>query len=145
MATNLQSGRFSYRATHAAGLPDAVWWPQNRSLIEQLPHLVSSWPTGAGHIARILYSPPDWDDRPRKVDVGDRIMKTGCFPQDDTHVVTLTLANGERRTVSVIQPDTDAGEARSRLSAGDGDDHSDWDSEGGHHDVAGGHESAATE
>ena len=135
MATNLQSARFSYRTTRDRALPDAVWWPHNRSLIEQLPDLVAMWPVGGGHIARILYSPPDWDDRPRTVDVGDRVMKTGCFPRDDTHVVTLTLANGDHRTVWVIQPDTAAATARTLLDGAAGEDHSDWDSEGGHHHV----------
>ncbi|BBH16692.1 hypothetical protein Back2_09790 [Nocardioides baekrokdamisoli] len=133
MATNPQSTRFSYRAKPDRVLPDAVWWPGNRSLSDQLPALVSLWPVAAGHISRILYSPPDWDDRPRQVDVGDRIMKTGCFPRDDTHLVTLTLANGEHRTVRIIQPDASAEDARSALTGVEGDDHSEWDSEGGHH------------
>lgn len=134
MATNSPTVRFYYRTKRERLLPDAVWWPQSRCLGEQLPRLVSLWPAEGGHISRILYSPPDWDDRPRRVDVGGRIMKAGCFPADDTHLITLTLANGERRTVRIIQPDTGAAEARVLLHDADGDDHSDWDSEGGHHD-----------
>lgn len=131
MATN-QFPRFSYRPEHARNRPDAVWWPQNRSFGDQLPDLVSLWPATAGHVSRVLYSPPDWDDHPRKVDVGDRIMKTGCFPQDDTHLVTLTLADGEHRTVLVIDPDTAPAEARLLLGFGAAEDHPAWDNEGGH-------------
>ena len=134
MATHSHSTRFSYRAKRDRALPDAVWWPENRSLSDQLPQLVSLWPVRAGHIARVLYSPPDWDDHPRQVDVGDRIMKTGCFPRDDTHLVTLTLANGERRTVCIVPSDAAVRDARAMLDAVAGDDHSDWDSEGGHLD-----------
>lgn len=133
MATDPQSTRFAYRATHDRLLPDAAWWPRNRSLSDQLPALVSWWPARGGHISRILYSPPDWDDRPREVNVGDRPMKTGCFPRDDTHLVTLTLANGEHRTVRIIQPDASVEDARSILDDVEVEDHSDWDSEGGHH------------
>lgn len=115
MATRPQPTRFAYRSDRDDALPDAVWWPEDRSLTDQLPQLVAMWPARGGHIARILYSPPDWDDRPRQVDVGDRIMKTGCFPQDDTHVVTLTLATGDRRTVRIIQPDTVPDDARAIL------------------------------
>ena len=131
MATHPHLTRFSYRTEHARNLPDAAWWPQSRSLNDQLPDLVASWPVRGGHIARILYSPPDWDDRPRQVDVGDRIMKTGCFPRDDTHLVTLTLANGDHRTVLVIQPDASPADARALLDRTAGEDDSDWDSEGG--------------
>lgn len=134
MATHPHPTRFSYRTERDRTLPDAVWWPEGRTLADQLPQLVSMWPARAGHIARILYSPPDWDDRPRQVDVGGRIMKTGCFPQDDTHLVTLTLANGERRTVRIIQPDTGTDDARAILDQAASDDNSDWDSEGGHPD-----------
>ena len=118
MATDPRSSRFSHRTTHAGAVPDAVWWPRNRSLVDQLPDLITLWPAAAGHVARILYSPPDWDDRPRKVDVGDRIMKTGCFPRDDTHLVTLTLANGDHRTVLVIDPETPLSDARALLDRG---------------------------
>jgi hypothetical protein len=140
MATHSPTARFSYRLQHAVNRPDAVWWPRNRSFADQLPALVALWPAAAGHISRVLYSPPDWDDHPRQVDVGDRIMKTGCFPQDDTHLVTLTLATGEHRTVLVIAPETTPSEAQlllgSAVAAGhpdwDNERHPEWDNEGGH-------------
>ena len=115
MATDPRSTRFSYRTPDGGQHPDAVWWPRNRSLTDQLPNLVAIWPESGGHIARILYSPPDWEDRPRHVDVGDRVMKTGCFPHDDTHLVTLTLANGDRRTVLILDPATPARDAAAIL------------------------------
>lgn len=136
MATNVHAARFSYRPQHAARHPDAVWWPRNRSFADQLPDLVALWPAAAGHISRVLYSPPDWDDHPYQVDVGDRIMKTGCFPRDDTHLVTLTLASGDHRAVLVVSPDATPSQARVLLGSGAGEDHSEWDSEGGHIEVA---------
>lgn len=134
MATHSHTTRFSYRAKRDRGLPDAVWWPENRSLSDQLPELVSLWPVRAGHIARVLFSPPDWDDRPHEVNVGDRVMKTGCFPRDDTHLVTLTLANGERRTVRIVPSEAALSDARAMLDGIATDEHPDWDSEGGHLD-----------
>jgi hypothetical protein len=134
MATYPHPPRFSYRTERNHLLPDAVWWPQSRSLKEQLPDLIAMWPASGGHISRILFSPPDWDDRPHEVDVGDRIMKTGCFPRDDTHLVTITLATGDHRTVLVIQPDASPLDALALLDRAAGDDHGEWESEGGHPD-----------
>lgn len=88
--------------------PEAAWWPESRSLNDELGRLVELWPPDQGRIMRVLYSPPDWDDHPRKVLVGKRRMKTGSFPEDDTHQVTLSMARGERRVVAVIPPGTEA-------------------------------------
>jgi hypothetical protein len=49
-------------------------------------------------------------------------MKTGSFPRDDAHAVTLVLANRERRTITVIPPDTphfEASEVLDRVAGGD--------------------------
>jgi hypothetical protein len=87
-------------------LPDGAWWPASRSLGDELGGLFALWPTDAGRIVRVLYSPPDWDDQPRSVAVLGRRVKTGSFPHDDTHELTLALMDGQRRTISVIPPET---------------------------------------
>ena len=86
---------------------DGAWWPENRSLEDQLKHLFASWPPTSLRISRVGYSPPDWDDRPRMVTVGDgRLVKTGNFPRDDTKLIVLTLSDGTRQSIEVIAPDT---------------------------------------
>ncbi|MET3963463.1 hypothetical protein ABIE44_003397 [Marmoricola sp. OAE513] len=87
-------------------VPDGAWWPHNRQLTEQLQHLFDSWPPDQPRINRVLYSPPDWDDKPRKVPVNGRWVKTGHFPNDDTHTITLTLSDRSRQVISVIDPGT---------------------------------------
>jgi hypothetical protein len=86
---------------------DGAWWPENRSLQDQLKFLFASWPATQQRISRVSYSPPDWDDRPRMVAVGDnRLVKTGSFPRDDTHLIVLTLSDGSRQSIRVIAPET---------------------------------------
>jgi len=106
MAPHLQSERFALRSPYLRGLPDGAWWPRGRQLSHELAGLFALWPPEAGWISRVLFSPPDWDDHPRSVDTGHRRVKTGSFPQDDTHQLILTMLDGRRLTISVIPPDT---------------------------------------
>lgn len=113
--------------------PHGAWWPQTRTLSDQLTYLVDHWPTAKGHVSRILYSPPDWDDHPRSVNVTGRRMKTGSFPRDDTHEVTLVLSDGQRRSITVIPPGIPHHEARELLDrfAEDDSGRPGWENDGG--------------
>ena len=106
MATHEKLRRFALYQESDTGTPAGGWWPASRSLNAELSALFEAWPPGAGRIMRVLYSPPDWDDRPRSVVVAPgRRVKTGCFPADDTHQITLSMFNGTRRVLTVIAPD----------------------------------------
>ena len=94
-----------------------AWWPESRQLDEELGALVALWPPEHGRIVRVLYSPPDWDDHPRSVAVPGRRIKTGSFPHDDTHQLTLSLLDGQRRAITVIPSDTTAREASKVLAS----------------------------
>jgi hypothetical protein len=134
--------RFAVRATFDQNQPYGAWWPHNRTLADQLDDLFSAWPPQAGRIVRVLYSPPDWDDRPRSVAVAGRRVKTGSFPRDDTHQLQLTLGDGARRNITVIPSETSAQAAFDILTAVAADAHVDthrteqavWDDEGGQGD-----------
>ena len=132
--------RFAVRDAFDKNQPYGAWWPRNRTLADQLDDLFSAWPPQAGRIVRVLYSPPDWDDRPRSVAVAGRRVKTGSFPRDDTHQLQLTLGDGVRRAITVIPPETAARAAHDILTAVAADSRVDtshteqavWDNEGGH-------------
>ncbi|MGZ6589409.1 MAG: DUF5994 family protein [Solirubrobacteraceae bacterium] len=131
MATDNHTKRFALRPPAGPGLRSAVWWPHSRKLSDELSDLFALWPSGAGRIARVLYSPPDWDDHPRSVAVSGRWVKTGSFPRDDTRQIVLTMLGGRRLTVDVIAPGTPADEAAALLGETDGA-RSAWDDDGGH-------------
>jgi hypothetical protein len=120
MATHRSGVSFALRPVSDRddqGAPRGAWWPETRDLTDQLPALFALWPAEAGRIVRVLYSPPDWDDRPRSVQVSDgRRVKTGSFPRDDTHRLTLSMMNGKRYAITVIAPDTSAAAAADVLS-----------------------------
>ena len=97
--------RFTLRQVFDQQLPDGAWWPESRRLSGQLEELFALWPAGRGSIIRVLYSPPDWEDRPGSVAVPWRRVKTGSFPRPDTHQLTLPMFDGARRSITVIPPD----------------------------------------
>lgn len=121
MATHPPLPRFALRPVFDRHLPDGAWWPENRRLSDQLGRLFALWPPERGRIARVLYSPPDWDDHPRSVEVPGRRVKTGSFPGDDTHRLTLSLFDGSRRSITVIAPDTSLPDAKVTLDGVRGD------------------------
>ncbi|MDZ5622858.1 DUF5994 family protein [Nocardioides bizhenqiangii] len=72
---------------------DGGWWPRSRDLATEFAELVDDFPTQYGRIVRAVYSPPDWDDAPRRIAVRGRSVKVGKFPRDDTHVIYLTTSD----------------------------------------------------
>jgi hypothetical protein len=118
VATHRTGRSFALRPAADHTIPRGAWWPENRSLADQLPGLFALWPAEAGRIVRVLYSPPDWDDHPRSVHLGDgRRVKTGSFPRDDTHQLTLSMMDGARYAITVLAPDTPPDTAAGLLSA----------------------------
>lgn len=62
-----------------------------------------------------MFSPPDWDDKPRRVPVGGRFVKVGSFPRDDTHLLLLALSDARVLRLLVVPPDQDEVRAEEAL------------------------------
>jgi hypothetical protein len=101
----------------APGLPLAgAWWPRSRDLERELADLVDHFPEAAGRVSRAIFSRPDWDTSPRRVEVGRGHMKTGSFPRDDTHVLLVKLSTGRQLTLLVVPSDTAEDVARDLMA-----------------------------
>ncbi len=84
---------------------DGGWWPQSRDLTVELADLVNHFPAKLGRIVRVLFSPPDWDDAPKRVPTARGYVKVGFDPHDDTHVVVLTTSDRQELCVLVVPPE----------------------------------------
>jgi hypothetical protein len=84
---------------------DGGWWPQSRDLTVELADLVDNFPAKLGRIVRVLFSPPDWDDAPKRVPTARGYVKVGFDPHDDTHVVVLTTSDRQELCVLVVPPE----------------------------------------
>ena len=79
-------------------------------------------PPAWGKVLRAVYSPPDWDQRVRRVPVARGTIKTGCFPGDDTQRMQLLMWDHRLLSIVVIPAGSDADEAALTLSRGSGHD-----------------------
>jgi hypothetical protein len=104
---------------------DGVWWPQSRHLQTEAADLVDNLPRSVGHVNRLLFSRPDWDDAlvggrgARRVQTGRGPVKVGSFPSDDTQLMILTMATGQRLRLDVVPSDTEPAVAQARINAVD--------------------------
>ena len=81
---------------------DGGWWPQSRDLTAELADLVDNFPDDRGRIVRATYSPPDWDDSPRRVPIARGYVQVGFAPHDDTHVMMLKTSERVELCLLVI-------------------------------------------
>jgi len=84
---------------------DGGWWPQSRDLTAELGDLVDHFPPELGRIVRVIFSPPDWDDAPRRVPTARGYVKVGFDPSDDTHVIVLMTSDRQELCLLVVPPD----------------------------------------
>ena len=113
--------RIRLRDSATSGHIDGVWWPQSRDLQVEGADLVDHFPRLAGHISRLLFSRPDWDNPVvagrgvRHIDAQRGRVKVGSFPRDDTHTVVLVLSTAQRLHLHVIPSAADVAEADREL------------------------------
>lgn len=87
-----------------------AWWPQSRDAEVEITDLADHFPGLIGRISRLLYSRPDWD-RPRgraslhRVQTAAGSVKVGSFSSDDTHLMVVVMASGERFRLVVVPSD----------------------------------------
>jgi Family of unknown function (DUF5994) len=87
---------------------DGGWFPRSRDLAVEVPELVAELDRRGLRVERFTYALEAWEPAPRKLVVGDRVVRTGGFRSMDAHVVTLTWAAGSRRAdLLVVPPETD--------------------------------------
>lgn len=98
-----------------------AWWPRSRDLQVEAGDLVDNFPPAAGHINRLLFSRPDWDDPTtdgrgiRRIQARRGYVKVGSFPSDDTHLMVLTMASGQRLRLVVVPSSTESAEGERRM------------------------------
>lgn len=110
----------------APGELAGVWWPQSRDLQTEAADLVDHFPSSAGRVERLLFSRPDWDASVTAEGGGVRSIvaargrvKVGSFPQDDTHLMIVTVRGGRRLKLHVIPSDIARAEGERLLRGAD--------------------------
>ncbi len=114
--------RIRLDASFQAGPVDGAWWPQSRDLQREAADLVDHFPRLVGRIDRLLFSRPDWDavsgaPSLRRIHAAHGAVKVRSFPSDDTHVIILKMASGQRLRLLVVPSDTEPGLASRVMQA----------------------------
>ena len=87
---------------------DGAWFPRGRDLNTELPELVAELDRRGVRVERFTYALDAWLPLPRKLLIGDRIVRTGGFRSMDPLVVCITWDGGTRRAdLLVVPPETD--------------------------------------
>lgn len=96
---------------------DGAWWPHTRDAAAELLTLV---PVVSEHlrdpVRRVSLNIDAWDaEQPRRLQVGDGLVRLGWFHTLDPATVTLGRRNDDRVTLLVIPPGLDPVAARRLL------------------------------
>jgi hypothetical protein len=115
--------RIRLRDSATAAHIDGAWWPQSRDLQVEAADLIDHFPRLAGHVSRLLFSRPDWDNPVlngrgvRRIQTRRGQVKVGSFPADNTQLMVVILSTGRRLNLRVIPSATDPVEADRLLQA----------------------------
>jgi len=111
--------RLVWAPSREDGQPVGVWWPRSRDAAVELRTLLPEMSSRLGGPAtRVSLNIDAWDaDQPRRLRVGDRLVRLGWFRTMDPGTVTLGRGSDPRITLHVLPPELDPDEARDALGA----------------------------
>lgn len=97
--------------------PSGAWWPRSRDAAVELKALL---PVVGDHlggpVTRVSLNIDGWDaDQPRRLRVGDGLVRLGWFHTLDPATVTLARGSDARVTLHVLTPEVDSAAARKLL------------------------------
>lgn len=91
----------------------AAWWPRTRNAVAELPDLVAAaGQRMGGQVTRVSLSIDGWDSpQPRRMSVGDQVVRLGWYHHIDPHMVTVGRGTFDRISIAVLPSDMDAAAA----------------------------------
>ncbi|CAM3903619.1 DUF5994 family protein [Nocardioides zeicaulis] len=114
--------RVALGGSAGSGPVDGAWWPRSRDLASEAARLVEHLALSGDDVRSLLFSRPDWDavegtDRWHRVVTAGGTVRMGSYASDDTHLMVVTLASGQRLRLVVVPHDTDSVRAQVVLDA----------------------------
>lgn len=100
--------RISVRDSPLRGsVVDGGWWPRSMNLTVELPRLLTRLWGDEPTDVRVAYHLGMWPAAPRKIFIGNRMIRLGGFVHQDPLVISLSGAvSGRRLDLLVINPAT---------------------------------------
>jgi len=115
--TSLDTERLSLKSESAPpGFVDGAWWPASRDLAAEIPGLVAALAVRMGAVERVSYNIGAWNDVPRKVRVGNDVVRMDGFNTQAAAALNV-VGNRHRLTLLVVPLEADEQAARRILAA----------------------------
>lgn len=94
--------------------PSGAWWPRSRDAANELKALLPQVNDRlGGPVTRVSLNIDAWDaDQPRRLAVGDHVVRLGWFHTLDSEIITLCRSGDPRVTLHVVPPELDPDAAR---------------------------------
>ena len=117
MTSSIADVRLTWAPGQPGNAPSGAWWPRSRNAAVELEALL---PVVGRHlggpVTRVSLNIDVWDaDQPRRLLVGDGLVRLGWFHSLDPATVTLARGSDARVTLHVLAPEVDSAAAREFL------------------------------
>jgi Family of unknown function (DUF5994) len=90
----------------ARSILDGAWWPRSREPVSELTALIAALGSRPQPITGVMLNAQAWDTHPRRIRVGDRLVRLGWFTSQDRCLLIATTSNDQRVDLLVVPPDT---------------------------------------
>lgn len=95
---------------------DGGWWPHSRDAATEIAGLVTALSGQLGRVVRVAVDRADFDDIPRKITLGGRVVRIGWFDNLGRQVI-LTRGRQDQFLLHLIPPHTPPADAHAALAA----------------------------
>lgn len=83
---------------------DGAWWPRSHDLATELPSLIEVLAMRLGSITGVTYVKTEWDNAPRRLEIGGHVVHLDGLRAGTGHLVTVTGPEPHRVSLLVVPP-----------------------------------------
>ncbi|BBX45204.1 DUF5994 family protein [Mycobacterium cookii] len=94
-----------------SGYVDGAWWPHSDDLAAELPDLLAVLSVRLGPISRVVYRFDEWSATPRKLSIGERVVRLDGYSIQPAHTVEVLGLNRHSLVLLVVSPHADPEQA----------------------------------
>ncbi|MGE0217693.1 DUF5994 family protein [Mycolicibacterium sp.] len=105
------------RKAPTTGYVDGAWWPHSDDLTAELPDLLAVLSVRLGDISRLVYHRAEWKSPPRKVHVGNQLIRLDGYDRQPDNTVGVVDLRGGSIVLLVVPPNTSEQDAHAIMMA----------------------------
>lgn len=105
------------RKSPPTGYVDGAWWPHSDDLAAELPDLLAVLSVRLGDVARVTYKRAEWTNAPRKLAVGDQVVRLDGYDRQPANTVGVVDSLGASTVLLVVPVNTSSGDAHAMMMA----------------------------